>query len=250
LRRNLGVKTQFIFNILTNLIHGTRTANWPFRNIERARQGRAGGGVSCIRPAARPAGCHQDIAHLGYKTEQLTREARIVSKFQHPNIITLYDSGEYQGTPYLVYAYVEGKTLAQLLKQEKTLPLTRAAEIACGVLEGLAYSHSQGVSHLDIKPTNVMITNNGIPMVMDFGLAKASNDQQPHDPTLSGTPRYVAPELVFGQIGNILDTILLNNALRDGNRSVCRSRPERIRGVESCRARENRRAIVSKRTRR
>lgn len=147
------------------------------------------------------------LHHLGYKTEQLTREARIVSKLQHPNIIALYDSGEYQGTPYLVYAYVEGKTLAQLLKQEKNLPFTRAAEIACGVLEGLACAHSQGVSHLDIKPGNVMIANNGITMVMDFGLAKAANDQQPHDPTLSGAPRYVAPELVFGQIGNILADI-------------------------------------------
>ena len=147
------------------------------------------------------------LHNLGCKTEQLTREARIVSKLQHPNIIALYDSGEYQGTPYLVYAYVEGKTLAQLLKQEKNLPFTRAAEIACGVLEGLACAHSQGVSHLDVKPGNVMIANNGISMVMDFGLAKAANDQQPHDPTLSGAPRYVAPELVFGQIGNILADI-------------------------------------------
>ncbi len=144
------------------------------------------------------------LRNLSHKTEQLLHEARIVSKLQHPNIIALYDSVEYQGTPYLVYAYVEGQTLAQLLMQEKTLPFTRAAKITCGVLEGLAYAHSQGVSHLDIKPANIMIANNGIPMVMDFGLAKAANDQQPHDPTLSGTPRYVAPELVFGQVGNFL----------------------------------------------
>ena len=65
------------------------------------------------------------LLKLGHKTDQLTHEARIVSKLQHPNIITLYDSGEYEGTPYLVYAYVEGKTLAQLLKQEKTLPFMR-----------------------------------------------------------------------------------------------------------------------------
>ncbi|MBY0577248.1 MAG: protein kinase [Gallionellaceae bacterium] len=140
------------------------------------------------------------LRNLGHKTEQLEHEARIVSKLQHPNIITLFHSGEYLDSPYLVYAYVEGKTLAQLLKQEKPLPLMRAVEIACGVLEGLAYAHSQDVSHLDIKPSNVMIAKNGTPMVMDFGLAKTANHQQTTiDAALSGTPRYMAPELISGK---------------------------------------------------
>ncbi|MDO8208566.1 MAG: protein kinase [Gallionella sp.] len=134
------------------------------------------------------------------KIEHLAHEAHIVSRLQHPNIIALYDSGEHQGTPYLVYAYVEGETLAQLLHENKTLPFVRAAEIACGVLEGLAYAHAQGVSHLDIKPANVMISRSGVPMVMDFGLARASDDQGlDHDPTLSGTPRYMAPEVISGK---------------------------------------------------
>jgi len=148
------------------------------------------------------------LLKLGHKTEQLTHEARIVSKLQHPNIITLYDSGEYEGAPYLVYAYVEGKTLAQLLKQEKVLPFARAAEITCGVLEGLAYAHSQGISHLDMKPANIMIAKSGTPMVMDFGLAAtASNPEQTGSSTLSGTPRYVAPELISGQYGDSLSDI-------------------------------------------
>lgn len=149
------------------------------------------------------------LLKLGHKTEQLIHEARIVSKLQHPNIITLYDSGEYQGTPYLVYAYVEGKTLAQLLKQEKTLPFMRAAEITIGVLEGLAYAHAQGISHLDMKPANIMIAKNGTPMVMDFGLATTTGD---HEQTiigtpLSGSPRYVAPEIISGQHGDFLSDI-------------------------------------------
>ncbi len=136
----------------------------------------------------------------GQQTEQLVHEAQVVSKLQHPNVIALYDSGEHQGSPYLVYAYVEGETLDQLLKREKTLTFVRTAEIACGLLEGLAYAHSQGVSHLDIKPANVMISRSGIPMVMDFGLAKAANDKgKAHDPTLSGTPRYMAPEIISGK---------------------------------------------------
>jgi serine/threonine protein kinase len=131
-------------------------------------------------------------------SEHLAHEAHIVSRLQHPNIIALYDSGEQQGSPYLVYAYVEGKTLAQLLKEEKTLPFVRAAEIACGVLDGLDYAHAQGVSHQDIKPSNVMIASSGVPMVMDFGQAIASNDQG-QARVLNGTPRYTAPEVLRGE---------------------------------------------------
>ncbi|WP_435628548.1 protein kinase domain-containing protein [Candidatus Ferrigenium straubiae] len=148
------------------------------------------------------------LRKLGHKTEQLIHEARIVSKLQHPNIITLYDSGEDQGAPYLVYAYVEGKTLAQVLKQEKAQPFARAAEIACGVLEGLAYAHGQGISHLDMKPANIMIAKSGTPMVMDFGLATTTGDhQQTIASPLSGTPRYVAPEIISGQRGDSLSDI-------------------------------------------
>lgn len=140
------------------------------------------------------------LRNFGHRTEQLTHEANIVSKLQHPNIIALYDSGEHQGSPYLVYAYIEGQTLAQLLKQEKILPFVRAAEIASGVLEGLAYAHAQGISHLDVKPANIMISSNGIPMVMDFGLAKVtSGTNDPAGTALSGTPRYMAPEAISGK---------------------------------------------------
>lgn len=148
------------------------------------------------------------LRNFDHATELLNHEARIVSKLQHPNIIALHDSGEHEGSPYLVYAYIEGKTLAQLLKQEKKLSFVRAAEIARGVLDGLAYAHSQGVCHLDVKPANVMITTNGMPMIMDFGLAQASSDQeQAGDPTLSGTPRYVAPEIVAGQRADFMADI-------------------------------------------
>ncbi len=141
------------------------------------------------------------------KKEQLSNEARIVSKLQHPNIIALHDSGEHYSASYLVYAYIEGQTLAQLLKKEKSLSLTRAAEITCGILDGLAYAHGQGVSHLDIKPANIMIASNGMPMVMDFGLAKAANDQNRNETAFTGTPRYVAPEIIHGQIGDFLADI-------------------------------------------
>ncbi len=113
-----------------------------------------------------------------HKTRQLAHEAHVVSRLQHPNIIALYDSGEHQGSPYLVYAYVEGETLDKLLRREQPLPLVRAAEIACGALAGLAYAHAQGVAHLDVSPANVMIAASGVAMLMDFGLARANYDQK------------------------------------------------------------------------
>lgn len=140
------------------------------------------------------------LRNLEHKTAQLLHEARIVSKLQHPNIVPLYDFGDHQGTPYLVYAHIEGRTLEQLLKEKKTLSLAQAAEIARGVLAGLAYAHAHGISHLDVKPANVMITGTNIPMLMDFGLATAGGNQpQDFSATLSGTPRYMAPELIAGK---------------------------------------------------
>jgi len=133
------------------------------------------------------------------QNEALLKEARIVSKLQHPHLVTLYDAGEQDGAPYLVYAFVEGETLAQLLQREKQLPLARAVQIMIGVLEGIAHAHAQGVLHLDLKPGNVMIAANGQPLVMDFGIARSIAHDAPQDKALAGTPHYLAPELIAGE---------------------------------------------------
>lgn len=133
------------------------------------------------------------------QTDQLVREARIASNLQHPNIVTLYDAAEHDGMSYLVYAYVEGLTLAQLLKQDKVLPLAKAARIASGVLDGLACAHARGVMHLDIKPANIMITSAGQPMVMDFGIARMITHLHDASGGILGTPQYMAPECMSAQ---------------------------------------------------
>lgn len=134
----------------------------------------------------------------GQNTETLLKEARIVSKLQHPNIVTLHDAGEHQGDPYLVYAYVEGSTLAQVMKGQKTLPLAHAVQITCGVLDGITSAHRQGIMHLDIKPANVMIDTTGQPLIMDFGIARNVAAQSGRN-TISGTPYYMAPEIITGK---------------------------------------------------
>lgn len=141
------------------------------------------------------------LRNIGHSADALMREALVVSKMQHANIIPLYDAGGHQGNPYLVYAYIDGQTLAQRLKQERMLSLVQAAEIACGVLEGLSYAHAQGVIHLDIKPGNVMLASDGLPLVMDFGLAQAISEQGKEYASgdLSGTPHYMAPERISGK---------------------------------------------------
>lgn len=131
--------------------------------------------------------------------ESLLREARITSKFQHPNIVTLHDAGEHEGVPYLVYAFIEGETLAQLLKRSGTLPLAHAARLVAGVLDGLAYAHQQGVMHLDIKPANVIVAANGQPMLLDFGIARHVGYQADAADGIDGTPQYMAPERITSQ---------------------------------------------------
>jgi eukaryotic-like serine/threonine-protein kinase len=127
-----------------------------------------------------------------WQTDRLLREVRSVSNLQHPNIVALYDTGEHNGMPYLVYACVEGSTLAQLVAQEKMLPPVQAARIVSEVLDGLAYAHAQGVMHLNIKPTNVIVAAGGHSMLMDFGITRA---MARHDAGgVPDAPQYMAPE--------------------------------------------------------
>ncbi|MFZ2162409.1 MAG: protein kinase [Sideroxyarcus sp.] len=128
-------------------------------------------------------------------TEALLREARIVSKLQHANIVPVYDAGESQGGPYLVCAYVEGGTLQQMLK-DGALSAVKSAEITCSLLDALEYAHQQGVMHLDIKPGNIMIGQRGQPLLMDFGIARLMKEQSEDSQEVIGSPQYMAPECI------------------------------------------------------
>ena len=132
----------------------------------------------------------------GFKTDNLLREARIASKLQHANIITLHDAGEHDGAPYLVYEYIEGETLAHLLQRSGAIPLANSARIAASVLDALTCAHAQSVMHLDIKPANVMIAADGQAMVMDFGIARIISQKPDELGAVTGTPQYMAPECI------------------------------------------------------
>jgi serine/threonine protein kinase len=162
------------FNIIRELGRGAQGAVYLARDPQLEREV----AIKTLRPGA--------------QTDRLLHEALIVSKLQHPHIVPLYDAGEQQGEPYLVYAYIDGGTLATMLKGGP-LPLVKSVEIACSLLDALEYAHQQSVMHLDIKPGNIMLGLRGQPMLMDFGIARLMQDQAATE-EIVGSPRYMAPE--------------------------------------------------------
>jgi len=130
----------------------------------------------------------------------LLDEARIVSTLSHPNIVTLYDAGEENGAPYLVFEYVEGQTLAGLIAERGKLEVDRAVEIAIALAQGVAYAHERNIVHRDLKPANVMITREGMARLMDFGIARRIAAPDTDGPTIVGTPSYMAPEYITERI--------------------------------------------------
>lgn len=140
----------------------------------------------------------------GKRVARFIAEAHACAKLSHPNIVTLYDAGEFEGGPFLAIEYIEGLSLDSYVQQnpisiEQTLNFTEQ------LAEALQYAHEQGVVHRDIKPQNVVVTSQGIPKIVDFGLAKLLEQKQglTVDGTLLGTPAYMAPEQARGAIDEI-----------------------------------------------
>ncbi len=136
-------------------------------------------------------------------------EARTMSKLQHPNIVSIYEAGHHGETPYLVFEFVEGDLLSELV-QGKPLELPRALQIFQGMLEGMAEAHKAGIVHRDLKPANIIINRNQVPKIMDFGIARLLAEQTSPDQQLIGTPRYLAPEYIqHGEVGPQADVFAL-----------------------------------------
>ncbi len=140
----------------------------------------------------------------------LLDEARTVSRLQHPNIVTLYDAGEEDGTPYLVFEYVDGRPLSAEIAEVGRIPPARAAELARHVLRGIACAHDRHVVHRDLKPANIMLSRDGAARVMDFGIARHSRAAEGGERALYGTPSYMPPEYIdrreFTERGDVFAT--------------------------------------------
>ena len=126
--------------------------------------------------------------------ERFYREASAAGQLIHPNIVTVFDVGHADDdTPFIVMEFIEGKTLSEILETE-TLSHTRAFQIAHDVLDGLAFAHSQGIVHRDIKPGNIIVTPDFRGKIMDFGIAHVVGSELTNDGDVLGSPYYMAPE--------------------------------------------------------
>ena len=126
--------------------------------------------------------------------ERFYREASAAGQLIHPNIVTIFDVGHADDdTPFIVMEFIEGKTLSEILETE-TLSHTRAFQIAHDVLDGLAFAHSQGIVHRDIKPGNIIVTPDFRGKIMDFGIAHVVGSELTNDGDVLGSPYYMAPE--------------------------------------------------------
>jgi len=127
--------------------------------------------------------------------ERFRREAQHAAALNHPNVVSVYDTGSDDGTHYIVMEYVEGKTLRDVIREEGPLLPERVAEIGAEVCAGLAFAHSHGIVHRDIKPANIMINTAGAVKVTDFGIARAvSGDTVTQTAMVLGTAQYFSPE--------------------------------------------------------
>ena len=126
--------------------------------------------------------------------ERFYREARAAGKLLHQGIVAIFDVGHtVEGVPFIVMEYVEGRTLAALA-EEREVSLDEALRLAIECLDALDYAHSQGVIHRDLKPANIMITADGRPKIMDFGVAHVVGSQMTQADEILGSPHFMAPE--------------------------------------------------------
>lgn len=152
-----------------------------------------------------------DLAEDSIFLTRFRREARAVAQLNNPNIVSIYDSGEEQledaagntvQVPYIVMEYIKGQTLRDIIQVNGSLSPQDAEQVMIGILNALDYSHRMGIIHRDIKPGNIMISDQGTVKVMDFGIARAMDDSSAtmtQNQGVVGTAQYLSPEQARGE---------------------------------------------------
>ena len=141
-----------------------------------------------------------DLSNDEKFVRRFQREALAASSLSHPNIVEVYDVGEDNGEYYIVMEYIEGKHLKNLLKKRGKLTLSEAVDIMLQITDGMAAAHDSYIIHRDIKPQNIMILENGLVKITDFGIAMAMNATQlTQTNSVMGSVHYLPPEQASGQ---------------------------------------------------
>ncbi|MCE9533837.1 MAG: protein kinase [Planctomycetes bacterium] len=136
--------------------------------------------------------------------ERFLTEAWVVARFQHPNLVQIYDVGEIEGQPYFSLELLEGGSLNQKL-EGNPLPIPEAVALLETLARAVEYAHQKGIVHRDLKPSNILLTETGTPKIADFGLAKHLNQDtgKTEEGGVMGTPSYMAPEQAWGKSGEV-----------------------------------------------
>jgi len=174
---------------------------------------------------------HEQFTRDDDYVERFRREARAVAQLAHPNIVTVIDRGEQDGRQFIVFEYVDGMNLKELMTQEGPLSPREAIELALQVARGLSFAHESGLVHRDVKPQNVLLDADGRAKVTDFGIAHAVDvDGMTITGTIMGTSNYIAPEQARGQpvdeqtdvysLGCVLYELLAGDVPFDGDNFV------------------------------
>ena len=128
------------------------------------------------------------------------QEARALAQLSHPHTVPVHFVGEGEGLVFYVMPFIEGITLADMLRADGPLDLNLAVGVAAPILDALEHAHRNGIVHRDIKPDNILIDgSSGRPLLVDFGISKLLTEEAPADADVLGTPHYMAPEQALGE---------------------------------------------------
>ncbi len=131
--------------------------------------------------------------------ERFSREARSAARLRHPNIVTIFDIGEERGQPFIAMEYLHGESLLDIVRKRTPLDVSLVLRWMEDLCAGLAHAHQAGIVHRDIKPANMMIDQDGLLKVVDFGIARLGDSQVTRDGVLVGTINYMSPEQIQGK---------------------------------------------------
>ncbi len=162
--------------------------------------------------------------------ERFRREAKNAAALSHPNIVSIYDRGEAEGTYYIAMEYLDGRSLKELIVSRGEAPVGLTVDYARQILSALRFAHRHGIVHRDIKPHNVLVDGDGRVKVTDFGIARAGTSQMTEAGSIVGTAQYLSPEQAKGgdvdqrsdlySLGVVLYELLTGNVPFNGDTPV------------------------------
>ncbi|MEO8910752.1 MAG: protein kinase [Gemmatimonadaceae bacterium] len=139
---------------------------------------------------------NESIARQDDLRKRFLHEAQAAASLQHPNVVCIYDLGDFGGHLFIAMEFIQGVDLEKLLEMGEPLPLQARIDIIIDVLTGLTFAHKRGIIHRDIKPANIRVTEDGRAKIMDFGVAHLASSSMTSTGSILGTPTYMAPEQI------------------------------------------------------